>query len=313
MRKSLTIICPVFNEEQVIRIFYERLSLVLESLSDAYRWNILFVLDKSSDASSEIIKSIIQHDDRVGLLSMSSRFGHQMSLVAGIDHCKSDVIIMMDSDLQHPPEIVRDLLVKYEDGFDVVHAIRMKPADKSFLKGWGSRIFYRLLNWLSEVRIDAGGADFRLISSRVADVFQNSIREQNQFLRGLFNWVGFRQAVIEFEAQDRLHGKSKYDFSRLTRFAISGIISFSKKPLKFAVAIGFTAALFGFLYGVFTLINYFLVSQVPSGWTPLAILISFFGGVQLIFLGVIGEYLGAIFDEVKKRPLYLIDESINVD
>jgi dolichol-phosphate mannosyltransferase len=236
-----------------------------------------------------------------------------MSLVAGIDHCNSDAVIMMDSDLQHPPELIPELLNAFEQGNDVVYTIRNEPKDKSILKRFGSNSFYRLMNWLSDVPLAPGEADYRLISRRVADVFKNNIRERNQFLRGLFSWVGFNRCGVSYNPADRAGGESKYDWSRMFKFASAGIISFSKKPLQYAIVLGLFFSLFGVLSGLYTFISYFVADYSPSGWTTLSILVSIFGGIQLLFMGIIGEYIGAIFDEVKARPLYLIEESINIE
>jgi len=233
--------------------------------------------------------------------------------VAGIDHAQTDLLIMMDSDLQHPPELIPKMLSQYEEGYEVVHALRKWPADKSKVKKLASKAFYQIVNRFSEVKIESGAADFRLISRRVADVFRSKIREQNQFLRGLFRWVGFRQVNIEFVPAARASGMTKYDWSRLLKFAMSGITSFSRKPLQYAIGLGLLTATFGLVFGIFAIVSYFFTDQMPSGWATLATIISFLGGIQLIFLGVLGEYVGAIFDEVKRRPLYVVEESINIE
>ncbi|MGD2119006.1 MAG: glycosyltransferase family 2 protein [Chromatiales bacterium] len=310
---SLQIICPVYNEQEVIEQFFQALKKVLQSLENRYSWRVLFVMDRSSDETLNILKNLAQQDDRVQVLALSNRFGHQMSLVAGIDHTDSDAVIMMDSDLQHPPELIPELLDAYEAGNDVVYTIRNEPRDKSALKRFGSTNFYRLMNWLAEVPLAPGEADYRLISRRVAEVFKNNIRERNQFLRGLFSWVGFNRHGIHYDPADRAQGVSKYNWSRMIGFASAGIVSFSKKPLQYAIILGLVFAAFGLVSGVVAFISFFVSDQIPSGWTTLSILISVFGGIQLFFLGVIGEYIGAIFDEVKARPLYLVEERINID
>lgn len=309
---SLTVICPVYNEEYVIRLFYESLKKTLDAVK-GYQCEVLFVVDRSKDKTLEILRDIAANDGNVKVLSLSSRFGHQMSIVAGIDHAQTDLLIMMDSDLQHPPELIPKMLSQYEEGYEVVHALRKWPADKSKVKKLASKAFYQILNRFSEVKIESGAADFRLISRRVADVFRSKIREQNQFLRGLFRWVGFRQVNIEFVPAARVSGMTKYDWSRLLKFAMSGITSFSRKPLQYAIGLGLLAATFGLVFGIFAIVSYFFTDQMPSGWATLATIISFLGGIQLIFLGVLGEYVGAIFDEVKRRPLYVIEESINIE
>jgi polyisoprenyl-phosphate glycosyltransferase len=310
---SLQVICPVYNEEDIILDFFIALKKALKSIDQRYTWKILFVMDRSSDQTKKILEEIAKVENRVQVLILSSRFGHQMSLVAGIDHSDSDIVIMMDSDLQHPPELIPKLIDSYETGNDVVYTVRKESSDKNFLKRISSKGFYRLLSLISDVRLSPGEADYRLISRRVADVFKNNIRERNQFLRGLFSWVGFNRQSVEYTSAQREKGSSKYDWTRMLRFASHGIVSFSKKPLQYSIVLGFIFALLGLMSVIYTFINFFFSNQLPSGWTTLSILISLFGGIQLLFLGIIGEYIGAIFDEVKARPLYLVDQKINFD
>jgi dolichol-phosphate mannosyltransferase len=310
--KTLTIISPVYNEAEVIESFYQALSKELNDLAKRYESRILFVLDRSNDGTLDILKRIATADGSVGILALSSRFGHQMSLLAGIDHADSDAVIMMDSDLQHSPSLIPTLLERFEQGYDIVHTIREDEQELGLLKRLSARLFYRLINSLSKVPINESAADFRLISRRVARVFQTQIRERNQFLRGLFSWVGFRSVGVPFRVGTRAAGTSKYSLARLLTFGMHGIVSFSKRPLQAATVVGFIFAGFGLINAVITFVQYFLYSSLPSGWTTLTILISVFSGVQLIFLGIIGEYLGAIFDEVKRRPHYIVEERINL-
>jgi glycosyltransferase involved in cell wall biosynthesis len=310
---TLTVVCPVYNEQQVVEHFFDELRGTLLSIEHRYEWRVLFVVDRSNDETLHVLRRLAALETRVQVLGLSTRFGHQMSLVAGIDHAESDAVIMMDSDLQHPPELIPEMLDSFEEGYDVVYTVRREPADHSLLKRVGSRLFYRLLNWLAEIKLESGAADYRLISRRVAEVFRRQIRERNQFLRGLFRWVGFRQIGIAYEPRLRAAGVSKYSWSRMLRFAAAGIISFSKKPLQYAIMLGLLVAALGAFVAMGALVAYFVNDKVPSGWTTLAILISLFGGAQLFFLGLLGEYIGAIFDEVKGRPLYIIDEAINFE
>ncbi len=310
---TLQVICPVFNEENVIPLFYQKLSGVLEEIQERYAWRILFVMDRSTDQSFEVLSKLAKQDNRIQILGLSNRFGHQMSLVAGIDHSDSDVVIMMDSDLQHPPELIPAMLAEYEHGNDVVYTIRQEPKDSGAVKRFCSKNFYRIMSWLSELHLESGEADFRLISRRVADVFKNEIRERNQFLRGLFCWVGYNRKGISYEPAERAAGRSKYNWSRMISFASSGIVSFSKKPLQYAIILGAVFSCLGLFSALYAFVAYFLNKEMPSGWATLSILISVFGGIQLFFLGIIGEYIGAIFDEVKSRPLYLIEERVNID
>ena len=311
--KTLTIISPVYNEAEVLEQFYSELTAQLRLLAGRYRTRVLFVIDRSTDGSLDILKRLATNDRDVGILALSSRFGHQMALLAGIDHANSDAIIMMDSDLQHPPSLIPTLLEKHEAGFDIVNTVREDEEELGLLKRNTSRLFYRLINRISDVPIHERAADFRLISRRVADVFRGQIRERNQFLRGLLSWVGFSTVNVPFRVDARAGGRSKYSSGRLVRFAAHGIVSFSKRPLQAAVILGFLFAGFGLVNALVTLVQYFVYESLPSGWTTLAILISVFSGVQLIFLGIIGEYIGAVFDEVKARPHYIVEERINLD
>ena len=310
-KKSLTIICPVYNEEEVISLFYDSLSKVMKSCS--YDYKIMFVVDRSSDNTLAILTNIANNDLDVQIISLSSRFGHQMSLVAGMDHSESDIIIMMDSDLQHPPELIPRLLENYEEGFEVVYTIRKEENQGKLIKRLTSRWFYSFLSIVSDLELSSGEADFRLISRKVANVFKNQVRERNQFLRGLFKWVGFKRVAVEYVPNSRFHGVSKYNWSRMISFASSGIISFSKKPLQYAGFFGFIFFLLSIILIIFSLFSFLTQDNIPSGFTTIAILISFFGGIQLLFIGILGEYVGAIFDEVKARPLYLVEELINID
>ena len=312
-KKKIQIICPVYNEEEMIELFYNELSRkVLIKLEVEYSINILFVLDKSSDNSFNILKKLSDDDKRIQILHLSRRFGHQMSLVAGIDNSEADIIIMMDSDLQHPPELIFEMIEKYNEGYEVVYTIRRKPEDSLLLKRSASKLFYKIMGYFSDIELKSGEADFRLISSNVANVFKNQIRENNQFLRGLFNWVGFKRIGVHYSPNIRKAGSSKYSWSGMFSFAMNGITSFSRKPLKIAIFIGLLFFLMGLTLLVYTVFIYFIKNDLPPGWATTTILISLFGGIQLLFLGIIGEYIGQIFDEVKNRPLYIIEDKINI-
>ncbi|MEO5358391.1 MAG: glycosyltransferase family 2 protein [Nitrospirae bacterium YQR-1] len=313
MLKKVNIIAPVYNEEAVISDFNETLFSVLDSMTDKYRFEVIYVLDRCTDNTLTIVQELSEQNENIRVVLLSSRFGHQMSLVAGMDRCDGDAVIMMDSDLQHPPALLPVLLDKYEEGYDIVHTNRVSVENISFVKRFTSEVFYRFLNYISSVKMGENSADFRLISNKVLTVFQTQIREHNQFLRGLFHWVGFKDTVVNFNASDRTKGRSKYNFLRLIAFAIDGIVSFSKAPLKLSVFIGFILSLSSFLHGIFTIILFFINKQLPSGWTTLVVLISFIGGLQLIFMGIIGEYIAGIFDEVKRRPLYIVEKEYGHD
>jgi polyisoprenyl-phosphate glycosyltransferase len=309
--KTLTVVCPVYNEEEVIAAFYAELRTVLDTVAASYRATILFVLDRSTDRTLERLREIAAHDEAVRVLVLSSRFGHQMSLLAGLDHSDSDAVVMLDSDLQHPPALIPTLLEKYAEGYDVVYTVREDAPDIGLLKRGSSKLFYRMINRIADVPINESAADFRLVSRRVVRVFQVGIRERNQFVRGLVGWVGFRSVAVSFRAGRRPAGRSKYSVPRMVRFGIDGVVSFSKRPLQAAGIAGLIIGAAGLLHGV-VIVGQFLVNRsFPSGWTTLATLVSVLSGAQLVFLGILGEYVGAVFDEVKARPHYIVDETLN--
>ena len=305
--KTIDIVLPAYNEEEALPYFHAELMRVLKTIEREYSFHITYVLDRSSDDSFGVLRRIASVQSNVKVVHLSRRFGHQMSLVAGMDQSTGDALIMMDCDLQHPPSVIPLLLEQFEQGYEVVHAIRRYDKKINPAKRFTSRLFYRLQNALSPIEIDNGAADFRLISQKVVRVFQQSIREQNQFLRGLFQWVGFRNNSVSFVSPQRAAGITKYDFWRLLAFSVAGITSFSKVPLRFATFLGLAISTFSLVYGFWLIGYYYLGGTMPAGYTSLIVLVLFIGGLQLMVLGIIGEYLGSIFDEVKARPLYIID------
>ena len=308
--KTIDVAVPVYNEADGIEQFHRVLTAELGRLADRYRFQIIYVLDRSTDGTLEILRRLAASCPEMRVVHLSRRFGHQMSLVAGIDHSAGDALIMMDADLQHPPAVIAELLARFEDGFDVVQTVRRYSGGTSWFKRQTSRLFYAMQNALSPVEIKDGMADFRLISQRVVRVFQTNVREQHQFLRGLFQWVGFQRCEVPFVSADRAAGATKYHLRRLIIFSIAGIISFSKVPLRFATLTGFAISVLGALYAAWLLFEYIRHGGFPAGYASLIIVTLILGGLQLMFLGVLGEYLGSIFDEVKRRPLYVVDEVI---
>ena len=308
--KTVDIVLPVYNEEEVLEAFHSSLTAALRPLELACRFNICYVLDRSTDRSIDVLRSIADRDRSVTVVHLSARFGHQMSLVAGLDRSRGDAVIMMDCDLQHPPELIPRLLEEFERGYDIVHAIRRYGSQTGALKRGSSAMFYRLQNALSPIEMQPGAADFRLVSRKVARVFQTSIRERNQFLRGLFQWVGFRSTVVPFVSPPRAGGTTKYDVKRLVKFSVAGILSFSKVPLRVATLLGFFISTLSLGYAFYLFGAFFVVGHTPPGYTSLIVMMSFLGGLQLTVLGVLGEYLGSVFEEVKQRPLYIVDEVV---
>lgn len=308
--KTIDIVLPAYNEEAGLRMFHATLTKVLRPLESKYIFNIIYVLDRSTDNSFDVLRQLAVTHPNVTILHLSRRFGHQMSLVAGIDHTNGDAVIMMDCDLQHPPHLIPVLLDQFEGGFDIVHTVRTYGGKTSFARKLAASFFYQFQNKLSPVELKEGAADFRLISRKVACVFQTEIREHDQFLRGLFKWVGFSSTFVCFVSPPRFAGKTKYDLRRLTAFFVLGMISFSKVPLRIASFIGFFISCVSLLYGVYLIGVFFRDRHLPAGYTSLIVVSLFMGGLQLTVLGMIGEYLGHVFDETKKRPLYIVDEVV---
>ena len=296
-RIKLTVIAPVYNEEEVIGAFHAHLGEVLASLADVDA-KILYIVDRCTDNTLEVLRELVRNDRRTKVIALSARFGHQMSLVAGIDNAlEADAVIMMDSDLQHPPELIPELVENFRRGFEVVFTVRQDTEDIK----------------LSRVPMNANAADFRLISGRVAKILSTDFRERNMFLRGLFTWIGFRQTSVDYVAIKRSGGHSKYSFSKMLQLAVSGILSFSTRPLQLGIFIGVIFSLLSSLLIIWAVIGFFIDRSIPSGWTTIIVLFLMFSGIQLTVLGIIGAYIGGIYEEVKSRPRYIIDEEISCD
>lgn len=311
MKKILTVITPAYNEAESILPFYAAVRAKLDTLV-GYQSEILVVIDGGTDDTYERLEPIAARDPHLKVLKLSTNFGQQMALLAGIDAAnpKSDALIMMDADLQHPPSVIPEMIALFEAGNDVVFTIRKENTHVSGLRRLAGKLFYWFINRISDVPIIENASDFRLISGRVAKVIRERIRERNLFLRGVISWMGFSQTSIEFTADERFAGKSKYSLTRLISFAIFGIISFSKKPLRAASVVGLLVAIGGICFAGVTIVQYFLGQIAQPGFATMVVLISVFGGLQLFFLGVLGEYIGGIFDEVKGRPHYIVSNSI---
>jgi dolichol-phosphate mannosyltransferase len=309
---KLTIVAPVFNEEAVIAQFHTRVSETLSGLQNVDS-KIIYVVDKCTDNTLEVLRGIAESDDKVKVLAMSSRFGHQMSLLAGIEQAlDADAIVMMDSDLQHPPELIPVLLKNFHEGADVVYTVRTDTEDVNPIRKAMGNLFYRFLNRLSDVAINPNAADFRLISQRVAKILAEGFAERNMFLRGLFSWIGFKQVGVEYVAEKRAAGVSKYSLSRMVQLAISGILSFSTKPLQIGIFVGVSFSVVACLLMVLTLFTFLFDRSLPSGWTTIVMLLLLFNGIQLFVIGVLGVYLGGIYEEVKSRPRYILEEEISL-
>lgn len=300
----ISVIIPAYNEAGNIKMIAQR---VLEQLRNIESFEIIFVDDGSTDATLEEIKEIIKNMDNIKLISLSRNFGHQNALKAGLDYSAGDCVISMDADLQHPPELLCQLINKWKEGYDVVYTIRKDTHGISWMKKVTSKIFYKIINRLSDVEIPLGAADFRLLDRKVVNELKK-MDEKWLFIRGLISWLGFKQIGIEYTAQPRHIGNSKYSIAKMMAFAIQGITSFSILPLRVSLLFGGIISFIAFLYAIYALYIKFFTNIAITGWTSLLISVLFLGGIQLFVLGIIGEYLGKMFIEGKSRPNYVIKE-----
>jgi glycosyltransferase involved in cell wall biosynthesis len=304
---ELSVIVPAFNEGQNIDELVARLVPVLEGLVASFE--ILFVDDGSTDDTPDRLRRIAQQDRRIRAIRFSRNFGKEIGLAAGLDHVKGDAVAIIDADLQHPPEILADFIARWREGYEMVYGQRVDRSTDGPVRRWMTERFYRLFRKFGEIPLPAGAGDFRLMDRKVVDALRR-LPERARFSKGLYAWVGFKSIGVPFEVQDRLHGQSKWGIHKLTRFALDGLSSFSTLPLKLATYLGLGISIFAITYAVtMVLRTIFSGSDVP-GFPTLVVSVMFFSGIQLIFLGIIGEYIGRIFAEVKRRPLYIVAEEI---
>lgn len=299
----VSIVVPVFNEEDNIEIFYQEVCKYMDPLP--YKFELLFVDDGSSDATPLILERLAKNDGRVRGLIMARNYGHQLALTCGLDHADGDAVITMDGDMQHPPEMLPLLLSKWKEGFDVVQTIRVNTEGVSWFKTFTSGIFYKLINWMSKVRIREGGSDFRLLDKAVVVSFRR-FKERARFIRGMVGAIGYRQVLVQFTAPKRYAGTSKFSLKRMMHFALDGITAYSQLPLRFAFYIGLVFALLSFILTMHVVYIKIFTPEAVPGWATISASILLLGGLQLLGLGIIGEYVGRIFEEVKQRPLYLV-------
>ena len=303
MKKKIAIVIPSYNEEGNIEIMVQSLHEVLKPLS--YDYEFIFVDDGSSDATLSILKNLSITDSHLFYIELSRNFGHQNALKAGVDAAKANAVITMDGDLQHPPNLLPQILQKWDEGFDVVYTRREEDKNLSYLKKKTSRGFYNLMNQLSEIKFEAGTADFRLMDEKVVAVFAN-FSENELFIRGLINWLGFKQFAIDYKPAERFSGTSKYTFKKMMRFALQGITSFSIRPLYIAIYLGIGLSVFAFVFYIGYVLYSMYFGHIISGWASVISTIVFFGGLNLVVLGIIGMYIGKLFMQSKNRPNYLI-------
>lgn len=304
----LSIIVPCYNEEEVIGETMNRIKKFCAELNDL-NVELIFIDDGSRDRTLEILKGYATEDYRIKLIGFARNFGHQIAVTAGIDAACGDAVVLIDADLQDPPEIVHQMIAKWREGYDVVYGTRIERPGESAFKRATARTFYRLLNRLSEVPIPLDTGDFRLMSRHVVDTLR-AMPERDRFVRGMVSWAGFKQTALPYKRAERLAGESKYPLRKMIRFATDGIMSFSIKPLQISIAIGMLSAVVSAL-GIFYVLFLRIFTNIwAPGWTALMISVLFIGGVQLICIGIMGEYIGRIYGEVKMRPLYVVSEYI---
>lgn len=313
--QTLSIIVPCYNEEAVIEEFYNRTIKVVDSLkSQNIEASILFINDGSKDKTLYILSQIALHDKRVKVLNFSRNFGHQPAVTAGLNNCTTDLAVIIDADLQDPPELISELVEEQrKEEASVVYCVRKQRKGETLFKKITANLFYRTMNRLSEVEFPRNTGDFRLIDRKAIDAF-NSLKERGKYIRGLVVWIGFKQVPVYYSRDARFAGETKYPLKSMLSFAKKAMLYFSTKPLKISIGLGIIAFIVGLLYGLWVWFGHVLgFTAATTGWTSTVILIIFFGGIQLLTVGVLGQYIGVLFDEVKRRPEYIIDTKLNFD
>lgn len=310
VRPELSLVLPVFNEEAVIDELGRRLRDFLGKVGTS--WEVVFVDDGSSDRSRELLAKLCAGDERFKLVGLSRNFGHQLAITAGMDHASGDAVVVMDADLQDPPEVVLEMLARHREGFDVVYGVRNHRQGETIFKRATAAMYYRLLRAMVGVPIPLDAGDFRLLGRPVVMALQ-ALRETNRFVRGMVSWVGFRQTAVYYDRPERFAGETHYPLRKMIRFALDGIASFSTLPLRVAVWLGVAAGAVGVLVAIWAAYAKFVAHATLPGWTALMVAICLASSAQLLMIGVLGEYVGRIYEEVKRRPLYIVRDLVNVD
>lgn len=307
-RFLLSVIVPMYFEQDVARECHRRLTEVLDG---KYDYELLYVNDGSTDDTLPILKELAGKDKRVRVLSFSRNFGHQVAVTAGVHYARGDALVIIDADLQDPPELIPDMIKLWQEGWEVVYAKRRKRKGESAFKLFSAKMFYKILSMLTDIDIPADTGDFRLIDKKVADAFRQ-MPERSRFIRGMIAWLGFKQTPIEYERDARFAGETKYPLKKMIKLASNGILSFSTQPLKLVMTVGLLAVIVSLGLLVYAIVSK-ATGQADTGWASLMVTITFLGGVQLMSVGVLGQYLARMFEESKNRPLYIVSETVNVD
>ena len=309
--KKISVIVPMYYEEKVAEECYNRLTNVLKNIKD-YEYEIIVINDGSKDKTLEILEKLAQNDEKLKVISFTRNFGHQAAVTAGLKYVTGDAIVIIDADMQDPPELIPEMLKLWEDGNEIIYGKRKTREGETAFKLLTAKMFYNTLNALSDVEIPKDTGDFRLVDRKVVDTI-NLLPEHNKFLRGLFSWVGYKQTPFEYERKERFAGKTKYSLKKMLKLASDGIISFSNKPLKIVGGLGIISIIISICILIYALLSYiFKLNNLSSGWTSLMVAITFFAGVQLLSMWIMSEYIGRIYDETKQRPQYIIDKKINL-
>lgn len=301
----LSIVVPVYNEESVLSEFHRRITAVLDGIDGTCE--VVYINDGSRDRTLTLITELHQDDPRVALVHLSRNFGKEIALTAGLDHARGDAVVVIDADLQDPPELIPALMAHWRQGFDVVYATRESRDGETFLKQYTARLFYRLMRRISRIEIPADTGDFRLLSRRAVEAMRQ-LREQHRFMKGLFAWIGYSQTSISYHRDRRFAGETKFNYWKLWNFAIEGVTSFTTGPLKIASYLGLITAAAAFVYAIWIVYKTLRFGDPVAGYPSMMVVMLFLGGIQLTTLGIIGEYLGRVFNETKYRPLYLIED-----
>jgi len=309
-RPTLSLVLPVFNEAEVIPELHEALQSFLKEL--ATDTEVIFVDDGSKDATFDLLKDLALKDARYRILSFSRNFGHQAAITAGVDHARGEAVVVMDADLQDPPSVVLEMMKMWREGFDVVYGKRRSRAGETFFKKITAKIFYRMFAAMIPIEVPLDTGDFRLMSRRVVLTLR-ALRETHRFVRGMVSWIGFKQTAVLYDRPARVAGETKYPLRKMVRFAIDGITSFSILPLRFSTYLGMTVATFSVLYAIYAVIDRFVLHHTVPGWTTTVVLIALLASVQLLMIGILGEYIGRIYEAVKLRPLYVVRDRVNLE